>query len=816
MRSSHLFRQLLKLLPVPLALGLVVLMLIPMANISAQEVDEPSSFTDLAVGGAGQAQSRGRASSPEFSEALSNAFLDTYQDRSSFNADWPELPFEDFEATLVPTNNVAACYGRISYQTNDACYSLASIRPGVVISPTANNYVVLTEGYLGVTSTVVGPNTFMDNTDITFPDTVQAVGLDLLDPLSVISITIDIYGPGNVLLGTDVVSGVGFTPVFWGVASKGVPISRLLLTGAGTGEELIDNIAFGGTHNCDISTNPVANCSFETGDFSNWLPTDLITPFYSLQVTSSIVTSWPGSFYNQPTHGSNAALNGFDGAGPGTIQLSQDVSLPPGTTNLLFDYRTAWSLVGATQDRQFIVDVEPSGGGAPLQTTTLLTATAGTVLTDTGKLKGNVDLAPFAGSDVRLKFLWNIPQPFTGPAFFQLDNVLVDVIPIIEVNPASLASSQTPNKVIDQNLRINNLGGAPLDWSLYEAPAALSPLPQPAPGTDKAGLMEMTADPKLAAELAGSTSEPRVAAEPTTSVPKATYQTSSAALYDNGPLVNDPGGGFGGADGSQLQTVSQSMNTLGFGHQQYYGNRISDEFTVTASGGWAIGEIAFFAYQTGSSLTSTMTAVNFRIWDGVPGDPASNVVFGDLYTNRMLDTTWSGIYRTTETDPGMTFRPIMTNTAVANVYLPAGTYWLDWQTEGSNSLSGPWAPPITISGTYTTGNGLQSLDNGITWNPARDSGFNLAQQGFPFVLYGCELQDIPWLSVNPLNGVIPGVSHQDLTVTFDSTGMTQGSYAASLCVLHNEPLKPLLEIPVDLTVVDWMVYLPTTMKSYGP
>jgi hypothetical protein len=177
------------------------------------------------------------------------------------------------------------------------------------------------------------------------------------------------------------------------------------------------------------------------------------------------------------------------------------------------------------------------------------------------------------------------------------------------------------------------------------------------------------------------------------------------------------------------------MSTYGFGHQVSAGNRIADEFTVTGATGWIIDEIAFYAYQTGSSPDpSTLTAVNYQIWDGPPNDPASTVVFGDTTTNRLLSSVWSSIYRVLDTGLLDTSRPIMANTVSAGVYLPPGIYWLDWQTDGSLA-SGPWAPPIAILGQTTTGNALQFTPSTGAWNPLVDSGTG-TPQGFPFVLMG--------------------------------------------------------------------------------
>ena len=203
-----------------------------------------------------------------------------------------------------------------------------------------------------------------------------------------------------------------------------------------------------------------------------------------------------------------------------------------------------------------------------------------------------------------------------------------------------------------------------------------------------------------------------------------------ALLYDNGPLVNSAGTGAGGADESVLQSVSLGMGVIGYGHQLSAGNRVADDFTVSHAGGWDVSTITFYAYQTGSPTTSTMTGVNLRIWDG---DPTSGgaVIWGDTSTNVMTATTWSNIYRVTETSMGNTQRPIMMVVADVDLQLPAGTYWMDWQVDGTLG-SGPWAPPITINGQSTTGNAMQSLDNGATFGPLVDVG----PQGFPFLIEG--------------------------------------------------------------------------------
>ena len=214
---------------------------------------------------------------------------------------------------------------------------------------------------------------------------------------------------------------------------------------------------------------------------------------------------------------------------------------------------------------------------------------------------------------------------------------------------------------------------------------------------------------------------------------------TTALLFDNGPLVNSSGTGAGGADESVLQTNTLGLHTYGFGHQFVFNYWITEDFTITDPSGWNITSFVFYAYQTNSAITSTMTAVHFIIYDGVPGAAGTSIVWGDATTDRLTSTAFSNIYRVTETSGGNTDRPIMENTCDASFHLDAGTYWVAWQTDGTLS-SGPWAPPITVTGQTSTGNGMQSLDNLATWVAAND-GAN--QQGFPFIINGDSTTAVP-------------------------------------------------------------------------
>jgi hypothetical protein len=206
------------------------------------------------------------------------------------------------------------------------------------------------------------------------------------------------------------------------------------------------------------------------------------------------------------------------------------------------------------------------------------------------------------------------------------------------------------------------------------------------------------------------------------------YNGPAAVLYDNGPLVTHAGGGSGGADASALQTAL-GMGVYGFGHAISAGYTVADDFTISGDD-WTIEELHFFAYQTGSSTTSTINDYRVQIYNGDPST-GGTVIWGDLSTNVFTSSTWSNIYRVLDTDLLASNRPIMETTVHLGtpIVLSAGTYWIRWQAGGTLS-SGPWIPPVTVLGSTGTGNAYQ--ETGGTWTAVTDVG----PQDFPFLVIG--------------------------------------------------------------------------------
>ncbi len=173
-------------------------------------------------------------------------WLDYYTDRAAFDIDAPGLPTEDFTESS-PDPPAVPWEGPINNQTDNGFYRPGDLIDGFSIDciPDPDRMVVLTKGFLGVESTCVGPNTFADDTNITFPtDNVTAVGMELLCPLGAETVDIEIFGLDGVSLGTTTHLTGTTAGTFWGVISDDI-ITKIIIVGPGYTGEMVDNLVFG-------------------------------------------------------------------------------------------------------------------------------------------------------------------------------------------------------------------------------------------------------------------------------------------------------------------------------------------------------------------------------------------------------------------------------------------------------------------------------------------------------------------------------------------------------------------------------------------
>lgn len=168
------------------------------------------------------------------------------------------------------------------------------------------------------------------------------------------------------------------------------------------------------------------NCGFEAGDFTGWTTLDLSDPYVDLTVSSS--AGEKELFFASPTEGRYFAVTGFDGNGPGTIEIGQDITLGSTPARLLFDYRAGWDLLnhGATIERTFEVWIEPPGGGVPDEIVTVLVAPAEDFTPDTGVQTEEIDLDVYTDQTIFVRFVFDVPEDYSGPGLAMIDDVRIE------------------------------------------------------------------------------------------------------------------------------------------------------------------------------------------------------------------------------------------------------------------------------------------------------------------------------------------------------------------------------------------------------
>ena len=245
--------------------------------------------------------------------------------------------------------------------------------------------------------------------------------------------------------------------------------------------------------------------------------------------------------------------------------------------------------------------------------------------------------------------------------------------------------------------------------------------------------------------------------------------------------------GFGGAPASCVYTNGYYTGFWMDSNRHY---SLADIFTVPFDSTWAFDTVILYGFVTNNSTISTFTNTFLEIYNGIPGSGGS-VIWGDMTTNRLVSTGFTGIYRV-DTIDGLNY------TGDAIMYLkcylsPApkltsGSYWLRWST----LRSGPWygnCPPKVLPGRINPPGQEGRQDSSGTWwflaNSGHRPGFNKiikASAGVAAVsqvnnsegyLLGQNYPN-PFTDVTTISFTLPGSGHVVLTV-YNAIGQTVAS-----------------------------------------
>lgn len=179
--------------------------------------------------------------------STASAALITFGTRAGFDAQAGVLPIETFEEGNVAAGAVKPCPGLLQSTTINDCFVAGDILPGVTFqssTPGPEGLALTGDGFAGITSKAIFANQFTDTLDMVFGGS-NAVGFDLLSQFAASTITVSVFGAGDVLLGSFDVAATT-TGVFWGVISDQA-IRRINLSSLSNQAEGVDNVAFGQT-----------------------------------------------------------------------------------------------------------------------------------------------------------------------------------------------------------------------------------------------------------------------------------------------------------------------------------------------------------------------------------------------------------------------------------------------------------------------------------------------------------------------------------------------------------------------------------------
>jgi uncharacterized repeat protein (TIGR01451 family) len=322
--------------------------------------------------------------------------------------------------------------------------------------------------------------------------------------------------------------------------------------------------------------------------------------------------------------------------------------------------------------------------------------------------------------------------------------------PVITVNPLSLSASQPSDTITTQQLQICNEGPTSLDWSLTEVPGIKVTSVTPAPTLIK---------PSAINQPVYITHDPAITYNPV---------KPTDVLLDQEP--NAQNGLFVDSNCALCPTGMQS---------------VADNFTLENSA--VINQLVFWSgyYPSDTPMNPDTIRVLFhQNSGGLPGAVVydeSNVA----YTREQTGVILFGVHEWVHT---LTF--------AAPVNLSAGTYWVEifasaapddffWETGNQDPVRG------IFDATFA------QETPGVTW--LTPLGYDMA-----FQLIGTigPVEGIPWLSEDPTSGTVNPFACTFVDVSFDSTGLTPGTYNGELDVNSNDPNSPIVPVAVALNVLE--------------
>lgn len=214
----------------------------------------------------------------------------------------------------------------------------------------------------------------------------------------------------------------------------------------------------------------------------------------------------------------------------------------------------------------------------------------------------------------------------------------------------------------------------------------------------------------------------------------ATAQTYTNGVLSTGATALNGTAAPAGKTWSETQNVTGNTtvanSTGGVSANAENGFTVADDFTVTGAS-WNLSKISVYAYSTGyAGTTSPFNLLRVQIRSGSVTGP---IVFGDLTTNRFSASTNTNTLRTFNTlvppsAPGTTRTIWSLEANVSGITLPAGTYWLEFQTGTIATGASNFVPLSSPVGVRTLPGYNAKQTDGTGYLDLFDTGVDQSQQ----------------------------------------------------------------------------------------
>ena len=203
----------------------------------------------------------------------------------------------------------------------------------------------------------------------------------------------------------------------------------------------------------------------------------------------------------------------------------------------------------------------------------------------------------------------------------------------------------------------------------------------------------------------------------------------------------------------------------------------------------------------------------------------SNVLFGDINNSSGWQSLLADFTNLSTTIEAGTSENITVTNGLPYTN-DLATAWVDWNKDFDFNAADEQYVLTNQNGTGKTFNGEISVpQNQPTGNyrmrirmcyftepvPCGGSTYGEVEE---YSIHVVNNQTIPWLTVEPMTGVVNPNDSTTLNVTFDATGMQNGWYEGSIIISSNDPCDPFTTIPVTLIVGQCPLPPPLNLEGY--